>query len=299
MRASPPTLTETPRRRPAAYDLYSEWEIEKIHEKADAIFAILDSNGDGEISEDELRSHLLTAGYAEEAIVELHEMLDANPRDGIISQSELREGFVRYPPLLEAPGLGETLRRRPAAYDLYSEEEIEKIHEKADAIFAVLDRNGDGEISEDELRSHLLTAGYAEEAVVELYEMLDTNPRDGAVSQSELREGFVRYPPLLEAPGLGELDESEWAAVYDEADATFAALDLDGNGSLSLAELQEHFAGVEGPSYSSVAVGRIFAKLDADSDGEISLAEFRGGYARYRAMRLALGSGFATGGLQM
>lgn len=190
-------------------------------------------------------------------------------------------------------------RRRPAAYDLYSEEEIEQIHEKADAVFAVIDRNGDGEISEDELRSHLLAAGYAEAAVVELHEMLDANPRDGAVSQAELREGFVRYPPLLDAPGLGELDESERAAVYDEADATFAALDLDNNGSLSLAELQAHFSSVEGPSYSSVAVKRIFAKLDADANGEISLAEFRGGYARYRAMRLALGSGFATGGLQL
>lgn len=197
------------------------------------------------------------------------------------------------------PTLAESPRRRPAAYELYSEDEIAQIHEKADAIFAILDRNGDGEISEEEFRSHLLAAGYAKAAVVELYETLDSNPRNGALSQSELREAFVRYPPLLEAPGLGELGESERAAVYEEADATFAALDLDGNGSLSLEELQEHFAGVEGPTYSSVAVERIFAKLDTDANGEISLAEFRGGYARYRAMRLALGSGFATGGLQL
>ena len=77
------------------------------------------------------------------------------------------------------------------------------------------------------------------------------------------------------------------------------SLDLDGNGSLSVAELHEKLGGVEGPSYSSVAVERIFDQLDADGNGEISLAEFRGGYARYRAMRLALGSGFATGGLQL
>ena len=102
-------------------------------------------------------------------------------------------------------------------------------------------------------------------------------------------EEFMRY--VSEYTHL-RTSESELRKLFD-------FLDLDGNGSLSLAELQEHFAGVEGPSYSSVAVGRIFAKLDADSDGEISLAEFRGGYARYRAMRLALGSGFATGGLQM
>ncbi|EOD20354.1 hypothetical protein EMIHUDRAFT_207498 [Emiliania huxleyi CCMP1516] len=190
-------------------------------------------------------------------------------------------------------------RRRPAAYGLYSEEEIVQIHEKADAIFAVLDRNGDGEISEEELRSHLLAAGYSEAAVAELYQMLDANPRDGAVSRDELRESFVRYPPLLKAPGLGELGEKEMAALYEEADAAFAALDLDGNGSLSVAELHEKLGGVEGPSYSSVAVERIFDQLDVDGNGEISLAEFRGGYARYRAMRLALGSGFATGGLQL
>lgn len=38
-----------------------------------------------------------------------------------------------------------------------------------------------------------------------------------------------------------------------------------------------------------MAVQKIFRTLDADADGRVTPSEFRGGYVRYRAMRLALG----------
>ena len=187
----------------------------------------------------------------------------------------------------EADDLG---MRRPATsvYQLLSDEQIANIHAVADALFNVLDRNGDEAIEKEELACHLLLARYTEEQVEALFDLLDVN-NDGSVSRVELREAFVRYPPLRSAPGIGSLSKSQRCAVHAEADATFEALDLDGNGSLSLEELQAHFASREGPTFSAVAVENIFRTLDANGDGQISTSEFRGGYVRYRAMRLALG----------
>ena len=69
------------------------------------------------------------------------------------------------------------------------------------------------------------------------------------------------------------------------------AAQLDGNGRLSLAELESHFASREGPSFSAAAVANIFRTLTVGGDvkEEVTRSESRGAFVRYRAMRLALG----------
>ena len=157
----------------------------------------------------------------------------------------------------------------------------------ADTLFNILDRNGDEEINQEELGCHLLLARFSEEQISGLFDLLDVN-KDGSVSRVELREAFVRYPVLRGAPAIGALPKSQRVAVFAEADAIFSNLDRDGNDRLSLDELETHFAGVEGPAYSAAAIQKIFSALDANGDGEITRSEFRGGFVRYRAMRLAL-----------
>ena len=179
-------------------------------------------------------------------------------------------------------------RRQPSVYQLLSEEQIDNVHSVADALFNVIDRNGDEAINKEELGCHLLLARYSEAQIEGLFDLLDVN-NDGSVSRVELREAFVRYPPLRSAPAMGSLSKSARSAVHAEADATFTSLDIDGDGRLSLAELMTHFAGVDGPTYSAEAVEKIFRDLDKNGDGEISASEFRGGFVRYRAYRLAFG----------
>ena len=173
-------------------------------------------------------------------------------------------------------------------YELMDSREIESVHRVSDALFNVIDRNGDESISKEELGCHLLLARYTEDAVQGVFELLDVNA-DGQVSREELREAFVRYPVLRHAPAMGTTKKSSRNALHAEAEATFSALDLNGDGLISLEELQQHFSGAEGTTYSSTAVESIFAVLDRNGDGSVTPSEFRGGYVRYRAMRLALG----------
>jgi len=179
-------------------------------------------------------------------------------------------------------------RRPPAVYDLMDPMEIESVHRVSDALYNVLDRNGDDSVSKEDLGCHLLLARYTEASVEGVFALIDVNS-DGEISREELREAFMRYPALRNAPAMGTVKKSERNALHTEAEATFSALDLNGDGVLSIEELQEHFSGAEGSTYSPKAVESIFSVLDRTGDGKVTRSKFRGGYVRYRAMRLALG----------
>jgi len=169
-----------------------------------------------------------------------------------------------------------------------TEDEVKKIHEQADAIFSVIDLNADGAISLDELDCHLSRCGYTEEAVAGIFDALDCDG-DVGISREELRKGFVQYAPLRSAPGLGDYRAEFIEQLGTEADTIFNTIDVNGDGLVSLAELQEHLAAAGGVNYEPQAVDKIFRTLDGNADGSISQEEMRIGYVRYAAMRIALG----------
>ena len=71
-------------------------------------------------------------------------------------------------------------------------DDVEQVYKDADAVFACIDTDGNGAITQEELISHLTSSGYKEEAVEKIFSKLDTN-KDGALSKEELREGMVNY----------------------------------------------------------------------------------------------------------
>jgi len=162
------------------------------------------------------------------------------------------------------------------------------IHADADAIFAIIDIDGDGTISEAELVAHLTGAGYTEVAVSKIFEKLDTN-QDGVLSRDELRAGFVQYSPLRSAPGLGSYNSQFIAEIHADADNLFNAVDIDGNEAISETELRIHLRSYSG--YSDPAITAMFEMLDVDLSGEISKAELREAFVKYSALRQAIGEG--------
>jgi Ca2+-binding EF-hand superfamily protein len=162
-----------------------------------------------------------------------------------------------------------------------------QIRADAECVFAVLDYDGDGQLTIAELSQHLGAAGYSSAAIDNLFETVDIN-NDGEISCDELCACFSRFATLRQEPGLGDfvldfVDESN--AIADEL---FDEIDGDGDGQITKVELQAH---LKETAYSEAAVGAIFDAIDVNDDGELSREELRGGLARYGALRLALGVG--------
>ena len=67
------------------------------------------------------------------------------------------------------------------------------------------------------MASHLLLARYTENSIEQMFDVLDVDS-DGMLSRVELREAFVRYPPLRNAPAMGSESKSKRNDLHLEAE---------------------------------------------------------------------------------
>jgi len=115
---------------------------------------------------------------------------------------------------------------------------------------------------------------------------LDTNG-DGVLSKEELERGFPEMPNLMECidtDGSGELDWTEFMAAaldhqqYQKRDVLFGAFhvfDLDGDGTITKAELKTVLEVGSGAGISDAMIDDLIKEADEDGDGSISFEEFK------------------------
>jgi Ca2+-binding EF-hand superfamily protein len=118
----------------------------------DLLFRLLDTDGDGRLSAEELRN-----------AIKLLEKLDKN-KDGYIDRFELEQAMGGRP----TPPAGPPAERP----------EVNRLVERA---FEEMDRNKDGKISKDEARG----------PIAENFDRIDTN-KDGFIDREELRQAALR-----------------------------------------------------------------------------------------------------------
>lgn len=167
-------------------------EIASIHRNADATFAIIDVDGGGSLSRAEFTNHLSVAGYNGDTIDKIFNKMDVN-KDDEISRQEFRDGVVMLAALQSAPGLGN-----------YNAEFAKEMCEDADNVFQSADADGNGEIDQEELRSHIgrSFANYSEEAIDEIFRQIDADS-DGTITKQEFRDAFCKSSALRQAIGEG------------------------------------------------------------------------------------------------
>jgi Ca2+-binding EF-hand superfamily protein len=202
------------------------------------LFAKLDSNGDGAVDQDELKS-ALSQKSDDSLLVNLSKQFgDLDSDDsGSLSAEEMTAMAPPPPPQDQAPNT-----------DL------------ADALISALDADGDGAISSDELRNGLTSAGSSADSN-QIFSALDKN-KDGTVSQDELTASLTPPPP----PPPQQASSNE----------LFSQLDADGDGSISETELSSALQSSDSASTTSTDTSAALLKvLDSDSSGGVSSDELK------------------------
>ena len=171
------------------------------------------------------------------------------------------------------------------SHDAFSGDDDE-IAKDSDLVFTILDKDGDGGVSKEELIGHLTRAGYDAGEVSTWFEMDLDADKDGLLSREELRSAFLRTPELRTAPGLGtNLNGEIPQKIRMDATNFIAAADTGREGFITSAEL-EAFMAKRGFSKDSIA--HVFAQLDLDGNGSLSRDEIAEVFLKYSALRLAL-----------
>jgi len=197
------------------------------------------------------------------------------------------------------------------ATDTAARNEISFLDE-IDGIFDCVDTNGDGEISPDELRAHLVSdMGYSTAYADYLFESIDTDA-SGSISREELGFAFYNFEALsmYMTFGVGGAEITQKASfekmalkgqrdklrLDDLADLIFDMIDTDQSGEITREELQAHFDKVTAKldagkgaakQQADEYVQMMFATLDADKDGNICREEIRSAFEKYDFKLLA------------
>jgi len=202
------------------------------------LFAKLDSNSDGAVDQDELKS-ALSQKTDDGLLVSLSKNFADLDSDSSGNLSSEEMAAMAPPP--------------PSQHDQPPGTEL------ADALISALDADGDGAISSDELSNGLSNAGSSADSK-EIFSALDKN-EDGTVSKDELAASLTPPPP---------------PSQQVSGDALFSQLDTDSDGSVTATELSSALQASNSTSSTSTDTSATLLKmLDSDSSGGVSSDELK------------------------
>lgn len=202
------------------------------------LLAKLDTNSDGSVDQDELKS-ALSQKSDDGLLVSLSKNFADLDSDDSGSLSSEEMAAMAPPP--------------PPPHDQAPDTEL------ADALISALDTDGDGAISSDELSNGLTSAGSSADSS-EIFSALDKN-EDGVVSKDELAASLTPPPPPPQQVS---------------SEALFSQLDTDSDGSVSATELNSAFQASDSTSSTRTDTSAALLKvLDSDSSGGVSSDELK------------------------
>lgn len=200
------------------------------------LLAKLDTNTDGSVGQDELKS-ALSQKSDDGLLVSLSKNFSNLDSDnsGSLSSEEMAAMAPPPPPDKSTDQAPNT--------------------ELADAVISALDADGNGTISSDELSNGLTSAGSSADSS-QIFSALDKN-QDGTVSKDELAASLTPQPPQQAS-----------------SDELFSSLDADSDGSVSGSELTSALQAGHSSTSSNTSAALLKA-LDSDSSGGVSRDELK------------------------
>jgi len=200
------------------------------------LLAKLDTNTDGSVGQDELKS-ALSQKSDDGLLVSLSKNFSNLDSDnsGSLSSEEMAAMAPPPPPDKSTDQAPNT--------------------ELADAVISALDADGNGTISSDELSNGLTSAGSSADSS-QIFSALDKN-QDGTVSKDELAASLTPQPPQQAS-----------------SDELFSSLDADSDGSVSGSELTSALQAGHSSTSSDTSAALLKA-LDSDSSGGVSRNELK------------------------
>jgi len=200
------------------------------------LLAKLDTNTDGSVGQDELKS-ALSQKSDDGLLVSLSKNFSNLDSDnsGSLSSEEMAAMAPPPPPDKSTDQAPNT--------------------ELADAVISALDADGNGTISSDELSNGLTSAGSSADSS-QIFSALDKN-QDGTVSKDELAASLTPQPPQQAS-----------------SDELFSSLDAESDGSVSGSELTSALQAGHSSTSSDTSAALLKA-LDSDSSGGVSSDELK------------------------
>jgi len=200
------------------------------------LLAKLDTNTDGSVGQDELKS-ALSQKSDDGLLVSLSKNFSNLDSDnsGSLSSEEMAAMAPPPPPDKSTDQAPNT--------------------ELADAVISALDADGNGTISSDELSNGLTSAGSSADSS-QIFSALDKN-QDGTVSKDELAASLTPQPPQQAS-----------------SDELFSSLDAESDGSVSGSELTSALQAGHSSTSSDTSAALLKA-LDSDSSGGVSRNELK------------------------
>merc|ERR1719431_974439 len=208
---------------------------------AQQLFRILDKDGDGNITQEEMRA--CGSRFNAQEIEAIFAVGDVD-NDGAISLNE----FIG----VMCPSASTVVGRLSKTY-----KNLEEIKQG----FKKLDKNNDGQISKQEMAS----AGLSGQEVDAIFKLGDANG-DGEIDIDE----FIGV--LCPSAGAVVFKISQVFKGKEGAAAAFSKIDINGDGLISKQEMSSAVIG--GSKLSKTEVDAIFKLGDTNGDGEIDMEEF-------------------------
>jgi len=249
-----------------------------------SLFNEIDTSGSGSITKSALETAVTTAGGTTAAADALYADLDPN-NTGSVTEQQFAQNLPSLPfsDQMSAQMIGFQAQGWPGASGAGSPGQF------AQNLFSQIDTGGSGSITKSELETAVTSAGGTTAAADALYALLDPN-NTGSVTEQQFAQNLSQAMPHHHHFGEANADggnsaQDALAALFQAdvagtsaatspaqaAQALFSQIDTSGSGSITKSELETALTSAGG---TTAAADALYAQLDPNNTGSVSEQQF-------------------------